>query len=641
MLPVLLFHAGVEGFSGGYVGVDIFFVISGYLITSIILKDCERNKFSLVDFYERRARRILPALSLVLFVTSLVSWVLLPPVQLTEFAQSLVAAMAFASNVFLYLTTDYFSTAADQKPLLHLWSLGVEEQFYLAFPLLIAGVFRWGRRGVMTCVVALAVISFALSEYLLAQKSFTANYFLPFSRAWELLAGASLAAFPSPRHFKHPLVENSASLLGLLLIAASVVLYSPDTPFPGRYALAPVLGTMLVIHCAREANAGARLLSQKALVAIGLISYPLYLWHQPLFAYLRVLQVGEPSQAMFLAAGLASLGLAYLSFRFIEAPFRNRKVLGRAKIFRYSLAAMGLFTGLGLLAHIKKGFPTRYSADMLYAAPEKSPQADDCYSYDESFLRPEQACRYFGSKVTWAVLGDSHAQEPAFALAERLKSRDEGVLELSFMGCPPILNYEAKAAGCSEWLKKSVQALESDAQIQNVVLAFRHTLYVHGENAHAYPDVQPENTLPARLGLNSSLSLEDSEALYAREFRLLVQRLQAAQKRIYLLFPIPELPMDIRKGRWPRTIFDRGARLDPQHATPKKYYEERQEFALRLLNSFAFGEKLVALQTFPKFCPGDFCVAAKDQQLLYRDDDHLSVVGARYLVSDLPLAASP
>lgn len=613
-------------------------MISGYLITSIILKDCAQQRFSIVDFYERRARRILPALSVVLLVSSLAAWALLPPLQLTEFAQSLVAAMAFASNVFLYFTTDYFSTAADQKPLLHLWSLGVEEQFYLVFPLIVAGLFsRGGKRGNMISIVVLSLVSFSLAEYLIAIKSFTANYFLTFSRGWELLGGAWLATLDKPPVARKALVNEGASLLGLVLIGASVTLLDQDTPFPGRYALAPVIGAMLVLRFASGGTLAARLLRLRGLVYIGLISYPLYLWHQPIFAFLRVVRVGEPSQTMFLVGGLLAFVLAALSFRFVEPAFRNRKTFGRRQVFSFSLLSMALFTGLGLAGHVKKGFPSRYSADVLYDSPEKSPKAEGCYSYDNEYLGPDKACRYFGSHVNWAVLGDSHAQEPAFAIAERLKTKDEGVLELSFMGCAPMLSYEVKAPGCSDWLKEAVAALEQDAQIENVVLAFRHTLYVHGENAHAYPAVMPQNTLPERLGLDPKTSLAEAEEIYASEFRLLVTRLLRANKRVFLLFPIPELPMDIRKARWPETIFDHEARLDLERATSAAYYLERQRFALNLLESFDFGDDLVAIRTFPKFCPDEFCVAQKQQQLLYRDDDHLSVSGARYLISDLTL----
>ena len=319
VLPVILFHAGLAPFSGGYVGVDVFFVISGFLITSIILKDLERGTFSVWQFYERRARRILPALFVMTAVCIPVAWVLFRPFLFREFAQSVAAVSVYASNFLFWEKSGYFDTAAELKPLLHTWSLAVEEQYYLVVPFLMLLLWRLGRRSLLWTLVALALASLALSHWMAGAFPMANFYLLP-SRAWELLAGA-LCAFvlAGGREYRSDLGAG----LGLALIVGAVLVYTPETPFPSLYALAPVGGTALVILCAGRGTLVARMLGWAPLVGIGLISYSAYLWHQPLFAFTRTALIFEPEPLLMLALSGLSLGLGWLSWRFVERPFRQ------------------------------------------------------------------------------------------------------------------------------------------------------------------------------------------------------------------------------------------------------------------------------------------------------------------------------
>lgn len=347
VLPVILFHAGFEVFGGGYVGVDIFFVISGYLITSIILGELAEGRFSLVRFYERRIRRILPALFTVLLVCVPVAWCLMLPLDYKDFAQSVVAVSVYASNFLFWIESGYFDTASELKPLLHTWSLAVEEQYYVFFPLLLMVLWRLGPRRLFYLIAAIALASLCLSEWMVRSYP-SANFFLLPSRAWELLAG-SLCAF---LQFKRGQWANQVlSLLGLALIVMAVFVYTPDTPFPSLYALAPVGGTALILLFASGDTLVARLLGLPLFVGIGLISYSAYLWHQPLFAFVRIANVFEPSHLVMAALSLVSLGLAWLSWYFVEQPFRRRQLPAlptRTALFGTAALVSTVFIALGV-----------------------------------------------------------------------------------------------------------------------------------------------------------------------------------------------------------------------------------------------------------------------------------------------------
>lgn len=345
MLPVIFFHAGFGLFSGGFVGVDVFFVISGYLITSILLGEQQTGKFSIVGFYERRARRILPALFLVMLASLPFAWIWMLPDYFENFGQSLVATVFFGNNVLLWLTSGYFALESEFKPMIHTWSLGVEEQYYVFFPLLVMALWSRTKHHLTVVIALLAAASFIWAEYAILKAPDAAFYLLP-SRAWELLLG-SLSAIYLARDSEdagrigRPLLEQCLGLLGLALILLAVFGFDKHTPFPGRYALVPTLGTVLIVLFAKEHTIAAKILGHRILVFTGLISYSAYLWHQPLFAFARLRSLTEPGPAVFAGLSVLTFVLAYLTWRFVENPFRNRQRLGRAAIF-WSTGLTGL-----------------------------------------------------------------------------------------------------------------------------------------------------------------------------------------------------------------------------------------------------------------------------------------------------------
>ncbi len=455
VIPVILFHAGFTVFSGGYVGVDIFFVISGYLITTILINDLDQGRFSILNFYERRARRILPALFVVMLFCIPFAWMWMVPSQLKDFSQSLVAVGLFVSNILFWSESGYFSAASEIKPLLHTWSLAVEEQYYMLFPIFLMLLWRFGRNPVFYAIIVISVLSLLLSE-LAWRKYPSANFYLAPTRIWELFAG-SIAAFIRAAHSQKP--STPLSTLGLALIIFSIFFYDDNTPFPSVYALAPVGGTALIILYGTRGTWVASLLSHKSFVGIGLISYSAYLWHQPLFAFARLRSIAPPEQWVMLALAAASLGFAYLTWRFVENPFRKRPtpllvpllasqraLFGVAGLVGAGIVAFGLYGNAqnGLL--FGASYNPAQTATIAYANYEK----DGLYRRQDCFLERQQTFADLNDTCSSAqndilIIGDSNAAALSVGLRERFSTS-----QITASSCPPLIQYaSSKRPNCA------------------------------------------------------------------------------------------------------------------------------------------------------------------------------------------------
>jgi len=340
VIPVILFHAGFQLFSGGFVGVDIFFVISGYLITTIILADLEAGRFSILNFYERRARRILPALYVVMAFCLPFAWLWLMPRDTEEFSKSVMAVLVFASNIFFWRQSDYFDADTELKPLLHTWSLGVEEQFYVIFPVFLMLAWRLGRKRIVVLLTITALLSLALAEYAVSRKP-DATFFLLPTRAWELAMGSLIAFYldGKERDRLTPVLHQILSLVGLGLIALGVLTFSKETPFPGFSALIPTVGAGLIIVFALPGTLVGRLLASRVLVGVGLVSYSVYLWHQPLLSFTRHRSFTEPNNEVIALILALTFGLAYVTWRYVEQPFRRKDIVTKRLVWRFSFAS--------------------------------------------------------------------------------------------------------------------------------------------------------------------------------------------------------------------------------------------------------------------------------------------------------------
>lgn len=489
VLPVVAYHVGIGAAPGGFVGVDVFFVISGYLITLVLLKDIANHQFSLVRFYERRVRRIVPALVPILIVTYVVCARYSLPSEFLAYSKSLIAATLSASNFYFWSTTSYFSAPAGTEPLLHTWSLAVEEQFYIFWPLCLWLAFRFLRNRVLLATSLVAALSFALS----AVGAFThptATFYLVPTRAWELLLGAMLALglFPSPANAR---VREVLSLMGFLLICSSVFLIRSYMPFPGLLAAPACIGALLIILAGRDGpSLVGRLLSWRPIAFIGLISYSVYLWHWPLVVFQRdygiFLIPGAPGRDQKLLVIACSLILGALSWKFVEQPFRvGRRRPARALLFQVATAAATVFVAVGAVTWAAGGFPGRYSRHQLRLAAylnydrAGSAKKDACFldTGHESF--PAHCLKLSRTKPNVLLLGDSHAAELWYGL--RSEYPHIHFLQATASDCFPVLDHGwQEAPSCVHAINRVLQGYLATHHVSMVVIAARwKASYLH------------------------------------------------------------------------------------------------------------------------------------------------------------------
>ena len=361
VIPVILFHAGIQTFSGGFVGVDIFFVISGYLITTIILADLEQDKFSIMNFYDRRARRILPALYAMMAASLIVGYFTLMPDEFKRLGQSVVATSLFSNNMLLAFTSGYWDLDSEFKPLLHTWSLGVEEQYYFIFPILMLLLWKYFKTKIFLSLSILLVGSLLFASWLVDISPNLAFYILP-TRAWEILLGAIAALYLSKKGKVNVSLTqaNCLSLVGIFLIIGSMLIFDQSYPSPSFFMLIPTVGVILVIFFAKEGTYSNKILSHKSLVSIGLISYSLYLWHQPIFSFIRITSTDRPPTYLFVASIALIAFVSYISWRFIEKPFRNTKTVSRSSVLGCSVLASIAMIGIGLFLNNSYGLHQRF-----------------------------------------------------------------------------------------------------------------------------------------------------------------------------------------------------------------------------------------------------------------------------------------
>ncbi len=363
VLPVILFHAGFEWFRGGFIGVDVFFVISGYLITTIIISELAEGKFSIVNFYERRARRILPAMFFVMAVCLPFAWLWFAPSDLKFFGQSLLAVSTFWSNFLFWGSSGYFERAAELNPMLHTWSLAVEEQYYILFPIFLILTWRLGIKWILILLSLVFMVSLSLAHWGAYNHHSAAFYLLP-TRGWELLVGVFAAFYLKYNgYLKSKLLNQVLSLLGFSMVIYSIIVFDETTPFPSLYALIPTIGTCLLILSAVPNTVINRFLSVKPIVALGLISYSAYLWHQPVLVFARYRSLGEVSDFLLVILCIAAFIMAWFSWRFVEKPFRDKERFSRSDIFRTSIISIAFFCSIGYLFNQSNGGLKSYSAE--------------------------------------------------------------------------------------------------------------------------------------------------------------------------------------------------------------------------------------------------------------------------------------
>jgi peptidoglycan/LPS O-acetylase OafA/YrhL len=465
VVPVLLFHAGFDFIGGGFAGVDVFFVISGFLITSIIHREIREGRFSIVSFYERRARRLAPALFFVCVVSTIFAVMWMLPQELNDFGKGLYAVNLFGSNFVFWNQTGYFAPSSELMPLLHTWSLAVEEQFYIVLPLFLLALRRYPAETVLKVSAVGVVLSFGATQ-ILARVEPAANFYLLPSRLWELGVGAMLALAGQERIRLSRGLREFAAGLGLFAIVASYFLVRESAFYPGWTTAPVVLGTALVLAFGRADTLVGRLLSARPLVAIGLISYSLYLWHQPVLAFARLRAIDEiPPMGYILLLGLC-LVLAYLSWRYIELPFRKPARVARGAVFALTLTGASVAIGAGLSLDGTDGFAfqNRELARLIEPSVGLTKECDAVVDLKcATNPRPEIA-----------VWGDSYARHLVDGIIA--SKPDVRLVQLTKNNCGPFLNLAPILPRLGRgW---SEECAQHNADVRRFLLANKSIRYV-------------------------------------------------------------------------------------------------------------------------------------------------------------------
>jgi peptidoglycan/LPS O-acetylase OafA/YrhL len=486
VFSVIFFHAGIKVFSGGFVGVDIFFVISGYLITLILISENEKKSFSLMQFYERRARRILPVLILLMFTCIPFAWALMNPVELRQFLMSLLSVSTFSSNIFFMLKTAYFDLPSEKNPLLHTWTLAVEEQYYIVFPILFLAIWKFNRKLLLVFICIVAGASLGLAQYSLSKYEAISFYLLP-TRAWELMIGSLLAYFVSTSSINlSKSFSQVGEFIGIMLIFYSIFFFDKNTPNPSIYLLIPTLGTALILLFSSKHTLVGTLLSYKPLVGFGLISYSLYLWHQPIFAFNRIKLPNEQSEIQFIFLIFLTVILSYVSWKFIETPFRNSERVKVKTLLYISTISSSFFIFLGLFAF--------YTPDVsIFAKLQK--KSGDVYSLDLKKLESESRSitkiyaqddfksSFTTTKTRILVIGDSMADD--FITAAKLSKKITSNFELKKIVYDDLCFDESNTnQDCKDARDNFATSilLERNASIKNklVIISSSHFNHVYG-----------------------------------------------------------------------------------------------------------------------------------------------------------------
>lgn len=641
VLAVVAYHYAPTKFPGGFIGVDIFFVISGYLITGILLQALQSHTFSLLNFYQRRILRIFPALSAVLIACLVVGWLLLFPAEYEALGKHVAAGAGFVQNLALWQEAGYFDTSALQKPLLHLWSLAVEEQFYIFWPLFLWLILHKSQR-VLTSVLLVAGLSFALNIWGIQSGNSIATFYLPLTRAWELMAGAGLAALhtcASPRRLPY---GSAMSCIGLGLILLGFAIIHPARSFPGFWGLLPVIGSALLIQAGEHAFVNKRLLALRPMVAVGLISYPLYLWHWSLLSLVTVIFSGLDHAVLRgtkWTAFCLSFVLAWATYRWLERPIRQQK---KPKAVLVLTTLVTLAGGAGLVIWQLGGLPqrsgslVREQAAQLLTSMQDSPKAERCFDLTNGPILPQPWSCELGDihAQRWIMAyGDSHALSMLPALDRYGKEKHMRIVFGGLSGCPGLLGIEpARATGpaCAELAHQAfTQAAKNHAAA--VILVLRWSYYVGGttrpneiQTIHTIGDTgQPETGMAAlQYGLETTLARYQASAIPI----LLVED----NPQQLTTFPIGQLRFGSLKEE----------NLNASSVSRAEHNRNQAPFN-QLLQSVANRYSTVSLlHTDPVLCNADYCPWVKNSQILYFDDDHLSIAGSMLVYPSLANALS-
>jgi len=636
VLGVVIFHAKLSLFGhailpAGFLGVDIFFVISGYLISRILLGNLKEGTFSLKDFYVRRARRILPALLLVMLVTIPFAWVFLIPHQYESYAQSILATLAFGSNILFWQEAGYFDEPSHLKPLLHTWTLGVEEQYYIIFPIALFIGWTFLRKYISLVLFLTAIASFAI--VLWAQETYlTASFYLLPTRVWEFFIGALIAKRELEKGRITPsTLSNAISFAGLAMIISSLTLFDKTVLHPGFLTLLPVIGSGLIILFGHKDNSVCKVMSSKPVVGIGLISYSFYLWHQPLFAFANAYSIDSLAQWQKAGLIVGGIFLSYLSWKFVERPFRHNETMAWSRFVKISGACFIILVGFGLHGALTHGAPKRIEG--------MPPLAQNLENYSKGYEVGETNC-YLNPCVLGAehvepnliIKGNSHAGIFAQGLQERLSEKTQSVQILAngdaHIGDNIFPEYYG---GYKRWNKliEEHNALVRDEKFEYVILSSRmtHALYGTGfDNGEGGVENLPSDEW-------QPLTPEQTKTVM-NLFKSGIEDLLKRKKKVVLIYPIPEAGWSV-----PETLIKKFRRGDwAPLSTSYDLYKKRNTETIKMLDGFGERENLIRVYPDKIFCDTlvpERCTTHSDREIFYFDSDHLTKKGADLILDEI------
>jgi peptidoglycan/LPS O-acetylase OafA/YrhL len=629
VLAVVAFHTFPNQMPGGFVGVDIFFVISGFLISGIILNGLRRGSFTFADFYARRIRRIFPALIVVLAATLVLGCLFLFPGEFRNLGKHVLGGALFVANITLWNDSGYFETASELKPLLHLWSLGVEEQFYLVWPLFLFVCYkrRWNMLGI-TALICLA--SFAFNVWASGTKPI-ANFFLLPGRFWELMAGSMLAQLQAGagaserRGWEQPVIRESAAVVGLALVAVALFWIDRHTVFPGWPALVPTLGACLLVAAGPGAWINRRMLANPLAVFVGLISYPLYLWHWPLLAYGRIIQPDGMATATALTLVGAAFLLAWATYQWVEKPIRfgYRRFGKVVPALCVSMGAMALTgaTAFTDLLHTRLTNPFVYSIDKAIG--------DWNYPTDESNFKKAGDFRLLREKgaldTSVLFIGDSHMEQywsRVKVLIDEKGTKTRSAIFATSAGCPPIPDANRVDPGyfCPEFFEFAM-GVARGRDIDTVVFGAAWEAYFVARDGRARPANEIFSTR-APLRATLTWSAPEVDRIFA-EFEQQIEELRRGGKRVVLLLSNPS-----SRAFSPHSMLP--DRLDPSRAIKRVPYVSRSEFAeltkpvVERLKAVAAAAGAIVIDPMDFFCDKSVCpTVTTDGQPIYSDANHI------------------
>lgn len=638
ILLVIIFHAIPEALPAGFIGVDIFFVISGYLITGILLKELAAGHFSYLHFYARRFRRIIPALITVLASVLLLGWILLYSDEYANVARNIIAGAAFTTNLILLRQAGYFDWAAALNPLLHLWSLGIEEQFYLLWPPILLFIFRRSRR-VATYTLLLLVISFGLNACFISGNETKVFYLLP-TRFWELLVGCLLAITETSGANTNKRLCNTKSIVGAAILAVAIYFINKEESYPGWWALMPTVAAFLIISAGPRALLNRTLFASKPMVLIGLISYPLYLWHWPLLSLARIVE-GKLSTTVALGILGLSFILAFLTWQFIELPAQLKLFLHHHKTQRdkyyvvIAIASIFVISSFGLLVVYKDGFPGRYPESeharekLEQQALHNIPKEADCR---KTYGLQKSDCFTSGPNPSIAFIGDSHAWHLFTGMKYAADKRKQGVIYLGMGGCPPLRGINTVEYGrdndgkCTEVFSDYIRFFSSPFDtVKTVVLASRGPSYISGQ------DIGDGRH---RWGLVSSQSEDkgaSQQALYLNGTSRMIDFLEAQGKRVIFFIDNPELGFRPATCMMQRPVQLLHREQQSCSMPVSVVYARQAEYRQIIAKLKSLHPKLEVFDSTSYWCNQQTCFISRDGNLLYLDSDHLNFQGSKFI----------